>query len=52
MGLKFQKPSFNTIQNRILKQAKLDYEFRHNLVLNSIEKIKPGMLPESNETKF
>ena len=28
MGLKFQKPSFNTIQNRILKQAKLDYEIR------------------------
>ena len=56
VNLKFQNLSFNPMQNIILEQAKVD---QTNLVLNSMEKIKPGfllsltcMFPESEETKI
>ena len=58
MGLKFQNLTFNPMRNSILEQAKVDHD-RSNLVLNSKEKVKPGLLLslvcmffESNETKF
>ena len=57
MGLKFQNPSFNPIQNTILEQTNRPWEWdQTNLVLNSIEKVKSAfllslifMFPESNK---